>query len=102
VIRPKDVIEQIDKNTRFVALASCHFISGYRIDFQAIGKTLRERNILFCLDAIQTVGAFPTTIENVDMLAAMRTNGCWDLAALANVRAAFHSGKAHPAHLWLE
>src|SRR5882724_10638180 len=70
VIRPADVIEQIDKNTRFVALASCHFISGYRIDFQAIGKTLRERNILFCLDAIQTVGAFPTTIENVDMLAA--------------------------------
>jgi cysteine desulfurase/selenocysteine lyase len=53
-----------------VALASCHFISGYRIDYQTIGKQLRERNILFCLDAIQTVGAFPTTVEYVDMLAA--------------------------------
>ncbi|MEY2427735.1 MAG: cysteine desulfurase / selenocysteine lyase, partial [Verrucomicrobiota bacterium] len=70
VIRPADVVGQIDEKTRLVALASCHFISGYRIDFQAIGKALRERNILFCLDAIQTVGAFPTTIENVDMLAA--------------------------------
>ena len=70
VIRPMDVMEQVDQKTRFVALASCHFISGYRIDFQAIGKALRERNILFCLDAIQTVGAFPTTSENVDMLAA--------------------------------
>lgn len=70
VIRPKDVTGQVNENTRLVALASCHFISGYRIDYQAIGEALRKRNILFCLDAIQTVGAFPTTTENVDMLAA--------------------------------
>jgi cysteine desulfurase / selenocysteine lyase len=70
VIRPKDVMGQVDENTRLVALASCHFISGYRLDFQAIGKSLRERNILFCLDAIQTLGAFPTTVEHVDLLAA--------------------------------
>ena len=70
VIRPIDVSGQVDENTRLVALASCHFISGYRIDYNAIGKLLRERGILFCLDAIQTLGAFPTTVENVDMLAA--------------------------------
>ena len=70
VIRPKDVMGQVDENTRLVALASCHFISGYRLDFQAIGKHLRERDILFCLDAIQTLGAFPTTVEHVDLLAA--------------------------------
>ncbi len=70
MIRPIDVIGQVDENTRLVALASCHFISGYRIDIQAIGKSLRERNILFCLDAIQTLGAFPTTVEHVDLLAA--------------------------------
>ena len=70
LIRPKDVVGQVDENTRLVALASCHFISGYRLDFQAIGKHLHSRNILFCLDAIQTVGAFPTTMEEVDLLAA--------------------------------
>jgi selenocysteine lyase/cysteine desulfurase len=70
LIRPKDVIGQVDENTRLVALASCHFISGYRLDYQAIGKYLHSRNILFCLDAIQTVGAFPTTVEEVDLLAA--------------------------------
>jgi selenocysteine lyase/cysteine desulfurase len=70
LIRPKDVIGQVDENTRLVALASCHFISGYRIDFQAIGQYLRGRNILFCLDGIQTLGAFPTTVEAVDLLAA--------------------------------
>ena len=70
VIRPKDVMGQVDENTRMVALASCHFISGFRVDYQAIGKYLRDRHILFCLDAIQTLGAFPTTVEHVDMLAA--------------------------------
>lgn len=70
MIRPKDVIGQVDENTRLVALASCHFISGYRIDYAAIGKFLRSRKILFCLDAIQTLGAFPTTVEHVDFLAA--------------------------------
>jgi selenocysteine lyase/cysteine desulfurase len=65
-----DVMGQVDENTRLVALASCHFISGYRIDFTAIGKFLRARGILFCLDAIQTLGAFPTTVENIDFLAA--------------------------------
>ena len=70
VIRTIDVMGQVDENTRLVALASCHFISGFRIEITAIGKYLRERGILFCLDAIQTLGAFPTTVEYVDFLAA--------------------------------
>jgi cysteine desulfurase / selenocysteine lyase len=69
-IRPRDVIGQVDENTRLVALASCHFISGFRIDYQEIGRQLHERNILFCLDAIQTLGAFATGTEHVDLLAA--------------------------------
>ena len=70
VIRPIDVIGQVDERTRLVALASCHFVSGYRLDHASIGKALRQRGILFCLDGIQTVGAFPTTMEYVDLLAA--------------------------------
>jgi selenocysteine lyase/cysteine desulfurase len=70
VIRKVDVMGQVDEDTKLVALASNHFISGYRLEHDAIGTFLRERGILFCLDAIQTLGAFPTTVENVDFLAA--------------------------------
>jgi cysteine desulfurase / selenocysteine lyase len=56
--------------TKLVAFASCSFLSGFRIDIAAIGQLLRERGILFCLDAIQTLGAFPTTVEYVDFLSA--------------------------------
>jgi selenocysteine lyase/cysteine desulfurase len=69
-IRTVDIMGQVDENTRLVALASCHFISGHRLEHDAIGKFLRERGILFCLDAIQTLGAFPTSVEHVDFLAA--------------------------------
>ena len=69
-IRAMDVQGQVDENTRLVALASCHFISGFRIDLPAIGAWLRGRGILFCVDGIQTLGAFPTTVEQVDFLAA--------------------------------
>ncbi len=70
LIRKVDVMGQVDEDTKLVALASNHFISGYRLEHDAIGQYLRERGILFCLDAIQTLGAFPTTVEHVDFLAA--------------------------------
>lgn len=69
-LRPEDVMGQIDEQTRLVALASNHFVAGYRVDLETIGKFLRQRNILFCVDAIQTLGAFPTSVEYVDFLAA--------------------------------
>ena len=56
--------------TRLVALASCHFLTGWRIDVPAIGELLASRGILFSLDAIQTVGAFPTDASCVDFLSA--------------------------------
>lgn len=69
-IRLTDVLGQVDEQTRLVALASCHFLSGFRIDLAAIGEALHARHISFCVDGIQTLGAFPTTVEHVDFLAA--------------------------------
>lgn len=60
----------LTKRTRLVALASCHFLSGYRIDIDGIGRNLRERQVLFCLDGIQSLGAFPLSTDHVDFLSA--------------------------------
>ena len=70
ILRKVDVMGQVDEDTKLVALASNHFISGFRLEHDAIGSYLRERRILFCLDAIQTLGAFPTHVDHVDFLAA--------------------------------
>lgn len=69
-LTPQLVADALTPKTRLVALASCSFVSGYRIDLNEIGKLLREKGILFSVDAIQTLGAFPTTVEYVDFLSA--------------------------------
>lgn len=69
-ITPESVEAVITPSTRLVALASCHFQTGWRIDVPSIGKLLRSRDILFSLDAIQTLGAFPTPANEVDFLSA--------------------------------
>ena len=69
-IRLVDIKGQVDENTRLVALSSAHFVSGFRIELDAIGNFLRQRGILFCVDGIQTIGALPTSVEHADFLAA--------------------------------
>ncbi|MBM3888376.1 MAG: aminotransferase class V-fold PLP-dependent enzyme [Verrucomicrobia bacterium] len=66
----ESVAEAVDERTRLVALASAHFLTGFRLDIAAIGKFLHERGILFCVDGIQTLGALRTTVEHVDFFAA--------------------------------
>ncbi|MFN2443656.1 MAG: aminotransferase class V-fold PLP-dependent enzyme [Thermoanaerobaculia bacterium] len=69
---PVDVENLIDDRTRVVALSFVAFHNGFRPDVETIGTICRDRNVLFCLDAIQGVGAIRTDVKrwNVDFLAA--------------------------------
>ena len=69
-ITPAVVEAALTPRTRLVALASAYFVTGYRLDVDAIGQILHARGILFSLDAIQTLGAFPVSVRHVDFLAA--------------------------------
>ncbi|MDF1657478.1 MAG: aminotransferase class V-fold PLP-dependent enzyme [Verrucomicrobiales bacterium] len=69
-ITPELVEAAITPKTRLLALASNNFLTGYRLDVEAVGDIARRNEVLFCLDAIQTVGAFPTLAKNVDFLSA--------------------------------
>jgi selenocysteine lyase/cysteine desulfurase len=62
--------EVLTPRTKLVALASCHFLSGYRVNIEEIGLHLSERGVLFCVDGIQTLGAFPLSVQHVDFLSA--------------------------------
>ena len=70
VITWKDIEPVLTEKTKLVALASCHFLSGQRIDLKTIGENLKARNVLFSVDGIQTIGAFATCVEHVDFLSA--------------------------------
>lgn len=70
VLTPELVESALTARTRLVALSSCNFLTGYRIDIDAMGLLLRGRGVLFSLDGIQTIGAFDTPVHNVDFLSA--------------------------------
>ena len=62
----------IDERTRIVTVSAVAFHNGYTADLDAIGQLCRERNVLFCVDAIQAVGAIPIDVRrsNIAFLGA--------------------------------
>ena len=66
----EDVAAVLDDRTRLVSLSSVHFATGASTDIDAVGARLRERGVLFCVDAIQSFGALPLSVRHVDFLAA--------------------------------
>src|SRR4051812_31921209 len=69
-ITPEIVERALTKRTKLVALASANYISGYRIDLDAIGALCAKRGVLFSVDAIQTVGVAPVPLRHVDFASA--------------------------------
>jgi cysteine desulfurase / selenocysteine lyase len=61
-----------DPKCRLVALSHVEFASGQRHDLATIGRFCRERNILLCVDAIQSLGVVPVDVKalNIDYLSA--------------------------------
>ncbi len=49
--------------TRLVSCSSVQYADGTRIDLEAIGRFCRDRGILFCVDAIQSLGALAFDAE---------------------------------------
>src|SRR4030095_5746889 len=62
----------LSSRPRVVSLSSVQYGNGFRLPLDFIGKICRERGILFCVDGIQSLGAFPIDVasEHVDVLAA--------------------------------
>ncbi len=55
---PEDaLINQVDERTRLITISSVQYASGLRLDLRRIGEFCQRHGILFCVDAIQGLGA---------------------------------------------
>jgi selenocysteine lyase/cysteine desulfurase len=54
-----DLITLCNERTRLVSVSSVQFATGLRLDLQPIGRYCRDNKVLFCVDAIQSLGALP-------------------------------------------
>ena len=61
---PEDALfALVDTNTRLITISSIQFASGLRVDLEKIGQFCKEKNILFCIDAIQSLGAVEFDVQ---------------------------------------
>lgn len=60
-----DFLARIDERTRLVAVSLVQFSTGCRMPVERLGAICRERGILFCVDAIQGMGAMPVNVDAI-------------------------------------
>lgn len=67
----EQIEELITPRTRLLSLSFVQFLSGFRADLFSIGEICRRHGVLFCVDAIQGLGASPLNVETmkIDFLA---------------------------------
>ncbi len=69
-------LEEIDsvlnEKTRLLSISHVFYDSGYRVDLGELGKICRDHDILFHVDAAQSLGAFRIDVKrcNIDFLSA--------------------------------
>lgn len=57
------IIDAMDGNTRLLAVSSVQYGTGLTLDLVRLGQACRERGVLFCVDAIQSLGALPFDVS---------------------------------------
>lgn len=64
---PEDALfARVDANTRLIAVSSVQYGSGLKLDIERIGEFCRQQNILFCVDAIQSLGALTMDVQRIE------------------------------------
>ncbi len=68
----EELIALCDENTKLVSVSSVQYADGFRLDLQQIGSHTSTNEILFCVDAIQSLGALPFDVQacNADFVVA--------------------------------
>lgn len=63
LIRAGEVEKALRPGTRLLAASSVDFLTGARADMEALGDFCRRKGLLFCVDAIQSLGVIPLDVK---------------------------------------
>ncbi|MFN2310006.1 MAG: aminotransferase class V-fold PLP-dependent enzyme, partial [Gammaproteobacteria bacterium] len=59
------LLTAFDERTRLLSVSSVQYDSGLRLDLARLGKACEAAEILFCVDAIQSLGAVPLDVREI-------------------------------------
>lgn len=63
--------------TRLLSISAVQYACGLRLDLERLGQGCRQRGVLFCVDAIQQLGALPFDVQACDCAFAMADGHKW-------------------------
>ena len=70
-----------DARTRLISISAVQYTNGLRMDLAKIGEFCRAKGILFCVDAIQQLGAMPFDVQQVQADFVVADGHKWMLGA---------------------
>jgi len=73
------IIEKIDGRTRLVSISSVQYASGLSLDLKIIGQHCKEHEVIFCVDAIQSIGALEFDCQAIHADAVIADGHKWML-----------------------
>jgi len=59
------LINAMDANTRLLSVSSVQYDIGLRLDLVKLGHYCREHDVLYCVDAIQSLGVIALDVEEI-------------------------------------
>ncbi|MCY1390478.1 Cysteine desulfurase SufS [compost metagenome] len=74
-----DLLAACGPRTRLLSISAVQYASGLRMDLERLGAGCRQRGVLFCIDAIQQLGALPFDAKAYDCAFAMADGHKWML-----------------------
>ena len=75
---PEDnLLAAIDEKTRLLSVSSVQYGDGLRMDLKKLGQFCQQQQVLFCVDAIQSIGALAFDVQDIQADFVMADGHKW-------------------------
>ena len=81
---PIERIAEAARGAKLLAISYVQYLSGHKVDLEAIGQVCRRERVFFFVDAIQGMGAFPIDVKRMNIQALAADGHKWMLGPEGN------------------
>lgn len=71
------LLEAIAQRPKLLSISAVQYATGLTMDLVRLGQACRQHEVLFCVDAIQAVGALPFSVQAIDADFVMADGHKW-------------------------
>ena len=76
----QELLAAIQQKPRLISVSAAQYANGQVLDLKKLGAACQDNDVLFCVDAIQMVGAMPFSVSDIQADFAMADGHKWMLA----------------------